>query len=326
MNKRSPDGTDTEDDDQAFRAWDQYWRDGRLASCGGEGGAAYQSAITEGWREFFRSLPEESRILDVCTGNGAIARVAEEIALERGIEFSIDAFDAALIAPPAIAASQESMIHFRSRVSAESLPYENDAFDVVVGQYGLEYTDMARSLPELVRVSAPGGCRLRLVIHAREGVVVGLASRQLADARQVRESGIFEAARTLAESRSDGSSEQTLQTLKERYNDAVRRLEQAAAESVEPAIYSNTCSVLTHALSIQKQVGTVPVIDKIRDVVENVGAHESRLNAMRSAALDQAGARSLADRIAELWQQEIRVEASRREDDALFGWIIESRQ
>lgn len=58
-------------------AWDHYWRDGRLASCGGEGGAGYQTAIARGWREFFAGLANGSRILDVCSGNGAIALLAE---------------------------------------------------------------------------------------------------------------------------------------------------------------------------------------------------------------------------------------------------------
>jgi len=315
---------DAETDDRDFAAWDHYWRDGRLASCGGEGGAGYQSTITEGWRRFFDSLPGGIRILDVCAGNGAVARVAEAVARERGIVFSIEAFDAARLAPPASGAGGASMIHFSSRVSAEDLPYADDSFDVVVGQYGLEYTEMDRSVPELARVSMPGS-RVRLMTHAREGVVVEAARRQLEDARRVRGSGIFEAARALAETRADGAPEPELQALKERYNAVVRDLEQAAATSVEPEIYSNTCGVLTHALSAQQQVGAGTVLDKIRETDENVKVHEARLNAMQRAALDEAGAHALADRIAGLWQQEMRVGAGRRADDALFGWIIESK-
>jgi len=311
---------DVETENRAFWAWDQYWRDGRLASCGGEGGAAYQAAITESWRAFFRALPEGSRILDVCTGNGAIARVAEDTARAQGIRFEIEAFDGAVIA----ASDPGGMIHFRSRVRAESLPYAEAAFDVVVGQYGLEYTAMEQSLPELARVSAPD-CRVRLMTHAREGVVVELAGRQLGDARQVRASGIFEAARALAGARAGGTPESALQGMKDRYNETVRRLEQAAAASVEPEIYSNVCGVLTHALSNQARVGAEPVLNKIREAVDNVDAHEARLSAMQDAALDEAGARALADRIAGLWRHEVRVEAARRGDDTLFGWIIESR-
>ncbi|HWT46383.1 MAG TPA: hypothetical protein VN085_10475, partial [Vicinamibacterales bacterium] len=72
-------------------AWDQYWRDGRLASCGGEGGATYQPVIAEGWRQFFATVPEAARILDVCSGNGAVARLVAEVASTRNIRVHIDA-------------------------------------------------------------------------------------------------------------------------------------------------------------------------------------------------------------------------------------------
>jgi hypothetical protein len=76
-------------------AWDQYWRDGRLASCGGEAGANYQPAIAEGWRRFFGSMANGARVLDICTGNGAVARLAAEVASARNARVTIDAVDAA---------------------------------------------------------------------------------------------------------------------------------------------------------------------------------------------------------------------------------------
>lgn len=309
---------DVEAEGLAFWAWDQYWQDGRLASCGGEGGAAYQAAITESWRGFFRTLPDGCRILDVCTGNGAIAFVARDSALERGICFGIEAFDAAVIH----ASDPEEMIHFSSRVRARSLPYPDDGFDAVISQYGFEYTDIDRSLPELARVSTPG-CRLRFMTHAAEGVVVGQARRQLEEAEQLLGSGLFSAARELAKLQGSGAVEQT-QALKDRYNDSVRQLEQFAAGSVEPEIYSNTCRVLTHALSIQQQVGAKPVLDKIEEVSGTVRAHAERLNAMTRAALDESGAKALAERMRELWRQEVRVNPGCRADGDLLGWIIAS--
>lgn len=319
MDTKNPIAAQGGADDRTFWAWDQYWRDGRLASCGGEGGAAYQAAITEGWREFFRTLPDGSRILDVCTGNGAVARVAEETARERGIRFEIEAFDGAVIAR----SGSGSMIHFRSRVRAESLPYPDASFDVVVGQYGLEYTDLERSLPELARVSAPG-CRVRFMTHAREGVVVEHARHQLEDARQVLDGPLFPAARVVVDACADGASEDDLRTVTRSYNDAVRRMEEASRDSVEPAMYSNACCVLTHALSIQRQAGSQAVMDKIDDVEATVHAHAERLRAMTRAALDESGAQALSTRIGKLWGQEMAMSAGRRAEGDLLGWIIES--
>lgn len=305
-------------EDRAFWAWDQYWRDGRLASCGGEGGTAYQAAITGGWREFFRTLPTGSCILDVCTGNGAIACVAEETAQERGISFNIEAFDGAVIAA---SETVGGMIRFRSRVRAESLPYPDDSFNAVVSQYGFEYTHIEKSLPELARV-ALANCRLRLMIHAQEGIVVDHARRQLEEAERLLRSAIFQTARGLAEQRESRTIEQT-RTLKERYNESVRELERLAAGSYEPEMYSNICRVLTHALSIQPHVGTKLVLEKIEEVSETVRAHAQRLLAMTQAGFNRTEVKALAKRIRELWRQEVCVSSCRRADGSLLGWIVE---
>lgn len=303
-------------------AWDQYWRDGRLASCGGEGGVGYQEAIARGWHAFFGSLPTGSRILDVCSGNGAIARVAEKIASERGIRFAIDAADAAQLVPPGIGVG--GMIRFHSRAQAEDLPFPADSFDVVVGQYGVEYTDLAHSLPELARVSGKA-CRLRFLTHAREGIVVGNARSQLAEIGLLRNSDIFAAAQALAQAQGDSApSREAIQVLWQRYQDSVRQVAQAAASSVEPVMFTNTTQVLNHALSVQAQVGTQPIIDKIAEVSSSIQAHATRLQAMVEASIDEKNAHDLATRIGQLWAQTLRAQACLRADGALLGWTLES--
>ena len=60
-------------------AWDLYWHADRIASCfDGAGGSNYDERLAGRWRAFFESLPRGSRILDLCTGNGAIAAIAAE--------------------------------------------------------------------------------------------------------------------------------------------------------------------------------------------------------------------------------------------------------
>ena len=303
-------------------AWDHYWRDGRLASCGGEGGAGYGDVIALGWREFFSGFPQGSRILDVCSGNGAIARLAEKVAVERGIRFSIDAADAAQLVPPGIAGS--GMVHFRSRVAAENLPYASDSFDVVVGQYGIEYTDLTRSLAELARVSSTA-CRLRFLIHASEGVVVGGARRQLAEVAQLRDSGIFAAATAVAKAQGrPASSQESIRLVQHDYQVAAEKLAHAAATSVEPQMFTNTAQVFNHALSVQALVGMQTIIDKIAEVNDSIKAHSTRLEAMTHAAIDEHGANDLAARIGKLWGQKLSVGACARTDGALMGWVIES--
>lgn len=303
-------------------AWDQYWRDGRLASCGGEGGSGYQDAIAIGWYAFFGRLPQGSRILDVCSGNGAIARLAEKIANQRGIRFAIDAVDAARLVPPGIDIG--GMVRFHSRVEAEQLPFPANSFDVVVGQYAIEYTNLPRSLAEMARVSGTE-CRLRFLTHAREGIVVGNARRQLTEIDQLRNSDIFAAANSLAQAQGNPTlSPEAMHGLRQRYQDAAQSVAQAAARSVEPVMFTNTTQVFNHALSVQRQVGTQTIVDKIAEVRGSIEAHAARLDAMVEASVDENGVRELAERIGNLWAQELRVDACFRADGALLGWVLES--
>lgn len=54
-----------------------------------------------------------------------------------------------------------------ARAAAESLPFADGAFDVVVCRLALPYTDNARCLSELARVLRPGGALLLKIHHAR---------------------------------------------------------------------------------------------------------------------------------------------------------------
>lgn len=304
-------------------AWDQYWRDGRLASCGGEQGDNYQAVIADGWVEFFARVPPDSRIVDVCCGNGAIARLAARVALLRGVRFSIDAFDSAVIMPEGSAAAANA-IRFRGRTVAESTPYPSEHFDCVAGQYAIEYTDIERSLPELARISQ-NGCRVRFMAHARGGVVVSGAHEQLKDIERLRFSiGIFTAARVLAQTWSDSRASSERRAAIERYRAAQLALEQSTAHAVEPEMYRNVGNVLDHALRHQSQVGLAAVLDKIDEVAAGIEAHAVRLSEMARAALGEEEAKALAGRAQDAWRQSFRVAPVTRSDDVLLGWAVES--
>ncbi len=282
----------------------------------------YQEAIARSWHAFFGGLPAGSRILDVCSGNGAIARVAENIANARGLRFAIDAVDAAQLVPPGIDVG--GMIRFHSRVDAEKLPFPADSFDVVVGQYAIEYTDLTRSLAEMARVSG-NARRLRFLTHAREGIVVGNARSQLTEVDQLQRSDIFAAAHALAQAQgSPTPSPEAIQVVRQRYQDATQQVAQAASSSVEPVMFTNTIHVFNHALSVQAQVGTQTVIDKIAEVNSSIQAHATRLDAMVEASVDEKGAHDLATRIGQLWEQNLHAQACVRGDGALLGWALES--
>jgi SAM-dependent methyltransferase len=125
------------------------------------------------WHEFIDGLPEGARILDLATGNGAVAISCAQRARSRRVQLYIDAVDAAEINPPVRSSNPDGLLpqlRFKGGVWLEDLPFKNDEFDAVVSQFGFEYADEEPAVSEATRVLSPDG-RLRLVIHARGGAV-----------------------------------------------------------------------------------------------------------------------------------------------------------
>lgn len=172
--------TDTEAPSGDRRAvWSRYWAGGALHSCGGSFDGNYAGEIREFWREAFAPLGAGTRLLDIATGNGPIPKLMLE--LRPGVDVQCDAVDLASVAPAwpqTLPEAERLRLRFHQGVQAESLPFADAAFDLVVSQYGLEYSDLPRSVPELLRVLSPAG-RVRLLVHHADALPVKLAFEEL---------------------------------------------------------------------------------------------------------------------------------------------------
>ena len=80
--------------------WDQFWRTGRDSCCSEQEDSAHAQRIREQWVELFAGIESNNKVLDLCTGNGAVLRVALEclnrtgfpVALSRPEMFATVAF------------------------------------------------------------------------------------------------------------------------------------------------------------------------------------------------------------------------------------------
>ena len=166
---------------RADPAWDSFWRYDRLCSFHVAPGAPnYGPPIADGWRAFFASLPPRSSVLDIATGNGAIA----VLAIEAGDDLVVTGADLADVRPAdfvTTASAALGRVTFLANTPGEALPLGDSSVDAIVSQYGIEYSDLDRSLPEAVRVLAPGG-RLRFAMHAAEGAIARDTATSIADA------------------------------------------------------------------------------------------------------------------------------------------------
>lgn len=92
-------------------------------------------------------------VLDVACGTGVLARAAAEVVGPAGSVTGIDVNEDMLT----VARGKDPSISWDSG-AAESLPYEDDAFDRVVSQFGLMFfDDPVQAIGEMMRVVRPGG-------------------------------------------------------------------------------------------------------------------------------------------------------------------------
>lgn len=292
--------------------WSQYWHYDRIASCfDGAGRTNYADEIAGGWRDFFGALPDGARILDLCTGNGAVALLAAETARTNERNFRIVAVDQADIDPASHVSRHEEdyrAIIFLRDTEVETLPFPSGGFGAVISQYGLEYSDLERSLPEAVRMVAPGG-RLRLVVHAADGRVAADSRKVIAEADLLLdEIGLTAAARRCftalaAVERVPDPTEAARHEANAAFAAFQTALERTAGQvsgAEDQAMFRNSGAVLLDCFQRRDRLEVDQLLSKVDEIEGEILAHRGRLLALVDAALDKTGVEALAGRLSQL--------------------------
>jgi ubiquinone/menaquinone biosynthesis C-methylase UbiE len=173
---------------------------------------SYTGSILEFWKEQVRG--DLRHVVDIGCGNGALCWIADELLNHPSVEAQITGIDFADIDPFRVlgrAQSDYPGIEFMGNTFAENLPFADESVDLVMSQYGIEYSDLDRSIPEAVRVLRPGG-RLAFILHDTDSEVVRLSTEYLADMRKVWSLGIHDLVLEFYE------TGQALRTLEQRRN------------------------------------------------------------------------------------------------------------
>ncbi|HMG48210.1 MAG TPA: class I SAM-dependent methyltransferase [Allosphingosinicella sp.] len=313
--------------------WDRYWHFDRIASCfDGAGAANYDDSVAAGWRAFFGGLPDGCRILDLCAGNGAAALIAAEVGRRQAKGFEIVAVDQAAIDPPAYVtrhAEDLAAIRFVPGTNVEALPFPDASFDAAISQYGIEYSGLARSLPEAVRVIAPGG-RLRLVVHAAEGAVAAGARTVIAEADLLLDeidltgaaARCFAALWTVEREAEPGrrQADEAFAAFQEALERTARHIPQAH----DATMFKNSGAVLLDTFKRRGHFDLEQLLAKAEQVESEIRAHRGRLVALVEAALDAAQAESLAAQLSSAGAEEADSSPLRNADE-LIGYVVEAR-
>lgn len=317
--------------------WDQFWQTDRLASCLNLDSPNYSADMRAGWSAFFAPLPDGARVLDICTGNGAIAAIAVETGRERGKTFDVHGVDGAEIDPARFvtkAAETLKAVTFHGKTAAESLPFDDNAFDAVASNYGIEYTDRARSLAEAARVLKSGG-RLRFVVHAVEGTVMRDTKRALeqtafivdklrlhALARQAIEA-VIASERNPAGPGSDPTLHQRAIDARDRFQAAIQKVVLQYGGTPDSAVVMSITDILIHTFSVRAGYSLETLIGKVNEGEEEAIANRGRMIELSRAAATEDQSREIAAALGTHGLRDMTVQPLLYDiDRRLIGWQI----
>lgn len=152
---------------RARDAWTAFWQEPGQSRCA-SGAADVWQVLDEYWSAFSRSLPANTRVLDLGSGAGAVARrvaAARRDVFVTGIDFA------------RIPLTLQPQVELLSETAMESLPFEDRSFGAAVSQFGFEYARNDEAARELARVLAPRAQLQMLVHHADSSIVTGNRDR-----------------------------------------------------------------------------------------------------------------------------------------------------
>ena len=168
--------------------WTRYWASGAICSLPEVYGDPGDGPLAAVWRRELGALGGRARVLDLGCGNGAVALLAAGTAAARGVRWEVHGVDAAAIDPARTVSVRyrelASGVTFHPGTSMSSTPFADGYFDLVAGQFALEYGDPRQVLAEVVRVLRPAG-RAAFIVHLQESAVAATARIELAQMEEV---------------------------------------------------------------------------------------------------------------------------------------------
>ncbi len=187
--------------------WEQYWNstDGFSSFAELKNEFGYPKEILHFWQKTLSEISSENlKVLDLATGKGALAIWLKAAANSQNKLVDIYACDAADIDVSSIKSNDEKLekiikdINFSFATNLEQLPYEDDCFDLLVSQFGFEYSSWESSLKEVTRVLKPGGQAV-FMMHSASSQIALNSAAGLSVFKSLVELELFEKLKTLVD-------------------------------------------------------------------------------------------------------------------------------
>ena len=314
--------------------WDNYWQGCSSLNSFGEGAAAngYDGELLALWHNCFKQLAVNATVVDVGTGNGAIAVAARQYSDSQQLNYTICGTDAAKIKPLQVFAANAQLtgilktIQFYPECKTEKLPFADGFADLVTSQFAFEYAEREAALAECIRILKPAGCFIAIMHHAASEIARDSAAGQAILALFLNETTFFQHARTLLTCMAD----QARGANKPEFTALTQRVQQAnqALLSISQQIKLKIPTESLHWYNdVMARVAKLIINFSAASLVQ-LEAEQQNLNSFLQRLDDQQQA-SLSMAAAEQFRQQLTVAGYTFQlteikiENQLFGWLLQ---
>ena len=318
--------------------WSQFWSRDSITTFVRPFAGNYDGEFADFWNAQFARLVDGARIVDLATGNGAIALLAQQYAVEHAKTFEVTGIDYAEIDPGSMLAAHADLrpllesIEFRGGVRIEATGLDDDSVELLTSQYGFEYADADAAVAEAWRVLEPGG-RVALILHHDESIVVVHAREGLDQVRfclQKEEIDKRIAAlvkvvgeAVTAEQRRALKSNRKAESLRKKVNASLTRIKERSRAYKDPEGFMGVMVPnLLKVFGEYKEASVAQKLKHVRDVRAAFDAYRERMADLAGAALSAAQLDALVERFGDAgFTIENRGTLSYK--GSLMGWTLE---
>ena len=282
--------------------WSEYWRKGTITTFHGRFGQNYDGKVRDYWHGILDRLPTGAHIVDLATGNGAIALIAAQHGRRNDKQFEITAVDYAEVDPETLFSNTDfaqdlRRIRFLSNTSIEATGLPAGNHDLATSQFGIEYADTDAVVAEFARLLKRRDAVFAAMIHHADSAIVRQAREGVDQILACEKSGLHAAIRDLlgrldklAAGGKDAVDDERAKTLRTAINRILASLKQWGRQYADPGqiVYYIENSMATFNPRVSGGMSLAERLAMLRQVAAETEAYKQRMRDLTSAALDDA--------------------------------------
>ncbi|MEM1389882.1 MAG: class I SAM-dependent methyltransferase [Pseudomonadota bacterium] len=259
-------------------SWSNYWQGREGDKTGALTGIESDQELQTHWAGILSDGPRDAPFLDLACGAGTLLKQAQGMGYTNltGLDISSEAVSVLASTIPTV----KTVI-----ASAAKTELPDEAFAMIVSQFGVEYAEAEAGLIEAARLCREGG-HIETVMHMAGGAIEAEVKEHEAHCKSLLASGFIEQAKAFFHAAYSGSTED----IKRLSNDLV-----TARKQVSTLVKPGQRSLAAHLIA-----GTAQLWDKrtayagedvtawLEGMKTEIKAYQSRMESMIAAALTKA--------------------------------------